>query len=78
MSALSIRISDSLHNAARALAASEGVSVNHLIALALAEKVSALHTEDYIAARAAHASRERYLGAIAKLPQGKTLPGDEI
>jgi hypothetical protein len=78
MSALSIRLSDSLHAAARQLAATEGVSVNHLITLALAEKISALNTEDYLGARAANASREKYLAAVANLPKGQTLPGDEI
>lgn len=78
MSALSIRLSDSLHAAARHLAATEGVSVNHLITLALAEKISALHTEDYLGARAANASREKYLAALARLPKCQTLPGDEI
>ncbi len=42
MSAMSIRLPDSLHRNARAYAAREGVSVNQLVATALAEKLAAL------------------------------------
>ena len=47
MSTLSLRLPDSLHDAARTLAKREHASINQLIATAIAEKVSALMTEDY-------------------------------
>ncbi len=48
MSTISLRLPDSLHQTLRDLAAKEQVSINQLIALAVAEKVSALATEDYL------------------------------
>ena len=46
-----LRLQPSLLQEARKLAESEGVALNQLINLAVAEKVSALRTESYIAAR---------------------------
>ena len=43
MSTLSIRLSDFLHEGLRQMAEKEGVSMNQFIALALSEKISALH-----------------------------------
>jgi hypothetical protein len=39
-----------------------------LISSAVAEKVSALMTEDYLEARAAKGSREAFAAAIARVP----------
>jgi hypothetical protein len=47
MSALSIRLPESLHRNARVYAQQEGVSVNQLIATAHAEKPAVLGTQDY-------------------------------
>ena len=56
MSTLSLRLPDSLHEMARQLAEEEKVSVNQLITLALAEKISALKTADYFRQRGGRAS----------------------
>jgi hypothetical protein len=48
-----LRLQPSLLNEARELAAVEGVALNQLINVAVAEKLSALRTESYFAARAA-------------------------
>lgn len=50
MSTISLRLPDSLHAQVRELALKENVSINQLITLALAEKLSALMTEEYLAA----------------------------
>jgi hypothetical protein len=68
MSTISLRLPDSLHQSLRDLAAKEQVSINQLIALAVAEKVSALATEDYLGVRAKRASRKKFLRAMAKVP----------
>jgi hypothetical protein len=68
MSTLSLRLPDYLHNSVRELALQEGVSINHFITLAVAEKMSALMTEDYLAERAKQGSRERYEAVLAKVP----------
>jgi hypothetical protein len=48
-----LRLQPSLLDEARRLAAEEGVALNQLINVSVAEKVSALRTESYIAERAA-------------------------
>lgn len=48
MSTMSLRLPDYLHKSATQLAKREHISVNQLIATALAEKISALATEDYL------------------------------
>lgn len=68
MSALSIRLPNSLHERVRELAAREGISINQLVAAALAEKMSALMTADYLEARARRGSRAKFLAALARVP----------
>lgn len=68
MSALSLRLPNSLHAHARELAQKEGISVNQLIATALAEKMAALLTEEYFERRAKRASRTKFLAALSKVP----------
>jgi hypothetical protein len=67
MSAISLRLPDSLHKAARELAQDEGISMNQLITLALAEKLSALTTETYLNDRAARGDRAKFEAAMAKV-----------
>ncbi len=67
MSSISLRLPDSLHDSARELAAKENISINQLIALALAEKVSALMTEEYLAKRAKRANKRKFKKALAKV-----------
>ena len=69
MSALSVRLPESLHKFAKQYAATEGISVNQLISTALAEKLSALATEDYLEARAKTGSRAKFDAALGKVPQ---------
>lgn len=47
MARLTLRIPHSIYNLARGLAQEEGISMNQLITLALAEKVAAIRTESY-------------------------------
>lgn len=68
MSTLSLRLPDSLHAAARTLAEQEHVSINQLIATAVAEKISALMTEDYLEKRAKRGRRRDYDAVLAKVP----------
>lgn len=67
MSSISLRLPDSLHEQARRLAKKEKVSINQLITLAVAEKISALATEDFLEARAKLASRKKFERAMAKV-----------
>ena len=67
MSTISLRLPDSLHATARELARKERVSLNQFITLALTEKVSALMTEEYLAARAARGDRAKFEKALAQV-----------
>ena len=78
MSTLSLRLPKSLHERARELAQQEGVSINQLIATALAEKISALDTLGYLRERAARSSREAFLDALNEVPDTEPVPGDEL
>lgn len=68
MSALSIRLPESLHKHAKIFAATEGVSMNTLISSALAEKLSALAAEDYLNSRAVRGSRVKFEAALDGVP----------
>lgn len=68
MSTLSLRLPSSLHRGVKELAKREGVSMNQIITTAVAEKLSALMTEDYLGERAARGSRERFEAVLKKVP----------
>lgn len=78
MSTLSLRLPESLHDRLRELAKREGVSMNQLIATAVAEKISALDTVEYLEERAARGSREEFLRALGRAPDVEPVPGDEL
>jgi hypothetical protein len=68
MSMVSLRLSESLHEAARRLAEKEEISLNQLIATALAEKLSALSAEEVIHERAKLGNRSKFLAALDRSP----------
>lgn len=68
MSAISLRLPDSLHNRARVLSKRDHVSINQFVATAVAEKISALETEDYLGKRSKRASRKKFEAALAQVP----------
>lgn len=79
MSSISLRLPESLHRQARELAEREDISINQLIATALAEKMSALMTGEYLAERAARGSRKKFDRVLKKVRQIGHAPvsGDE-
>jgi len=68
MSAFSIRLPDSIHKMAREIAGEDHISLNQFIASAVAEKISALTTETYLADRAARGSVGKFRAALSKVP----------
>jgi hypothetical protein len=74
-----LRLQPSLLVEARKLADAEGVALNQLINVAVAEKLSALRTESYFAERAARADMARALDLLKTAgADASPLPGDEL
>ena len=69
MSALSVRLPNSLHKVLHEIADKEKSSMNQVIVLAVAEKISALLTADYLTQRAQKGSRNKFLRALGKVSQ---------
>jgi uncharacterized protein (DUF1778 family) len=78
MSALSLRIPNSLHEQIRQLAKRDGISINQFVASAAAEKMSALLTEEYIEARAKRASLRKFQKVLKKVPDSEPEEYDRI
>jgi len=78
MSSLSLRLPDSLHEAAKLAAKKDRVSVNQLIATALAEKLSALMTEEYLEQRASRASKKKFKDIMSRVPDVEPQEYDKI
>jgi len=74
-----LRLQPSLLDEARKLAEAEGVALNQFINVAVAEKISALRTESYIAERAGRADIPRALKILDRAGLGRPpTPGDEL
>jgi hypothetical protein len=78
MSALSLRLPDSIHRHIKEIARKEGVSINQFISSAVSEKISALLTEDYLKERANRADHHTLKEILEKVPDREPLPGDEL
>jgi hypothetical protein len=68
MSAISLRLPNSIHNKVREVAQQEGTSINSFIATALAEKLSAFLTKEYLEKRAERSSEEKFKQALSEVP----------
>src|SRR5947209_7296791 len=68
MSTLSIRLPNSLHRQVRQCAEREGTSINQLIASAVAEKLAALMSVEYLEARAKRGSRKGFEAILRGIP----------
>ncbi|MEM7800450.1 MAG: toxin-antitoxin system HicB family antitoxin [Chloroflexota bacterium] len=78
MTALTIRLPESLHKEIKALAKAEGVSINQFLTLAAAEKISALRTLDYLREEGKKGSRDDFDAFLAAVPDNEPVEGDEI
>jgi hypothetical protein len=76
---VALRLQESLLQEARRVAASEGVALNQFINVAVAEKLSALRTEEYFQERSARADIAKAKRILKRAGKGKPpRPGDEI
>ena len=78
MTVLSLRLPESLHRKLAELAESEGISINQLINSAVAEKMAALLTEEYLSERGKRGSRRKFVAALAKVPSVEPRETDRI
>jgi hypothetical protein len=78
MSTISLRLPESLHERVRKLAEQEGVSINQLITTALAEKLSALLTEEFLETRAKRGSRKKFDRALSKVRDVEPPDDDKV
>ena len=74
-----LRLQPSLLEEARKLAESEGVALNQLINVAVAEKLSALRTEEYFSQRAARGNLPKTIRILKRAGAGNPpMKGDEL
>lgn len=78
MSTLSLRLPDSVHEQIKLLAKKDGISINQFAASAIAEKMAAYLTEEYLKKRAAAGSEQAFLTAMAKVPDVETVNEDKL
>ena len=78
MSTISLRLPNSLHEAVRELAKAEQVSINQLITIALAEKISALMAADYLEERSQRGDRAAFERAIVKVSDAEPDERDRL
>ena len=78
MTALTVRLPNSVHQKVKELALRDDISVNQFIAAAVSEKMASVMTLDYLKSEAAHANRgdfDRFMNAI---PNALVTQGDEL
>lgn len=68
MTTLSVRLPTTVHTELKKLSESEGISLNTLIATAVAEKLSALETQTILEERAKRGSDKKFLAALKSVP----------
>ena len=77
-SSFPLRLASSLQEEARKTAKSEGISLNQLINLAVAEKISALRTEEFFRERGARARPDKARKILKRAGNEPPREGDEI
>ena len=68
MSTISVNLPHSLQSKITELAQQDGISLDQFIATAIAEKLSALMTVDYLRQRAAQSSQDAFEQALLEIP----------
>jgi HicB family len=76
VSTLSLRIPDSTHNRIKDWAQKDKLSINQFISTAVAEKLAALETLNYLSERAQKGSKAKFEAALANVPHAEPLPQD--
>jgi len=76
---VALRLQASLLDETRRVSQAEGVALNQFINVAVAEKLSALRTEDYFRERAERANLNKAKRVLKRAGRGRPpVPGDEL
>ena len=78
MSTLNVQLPDSLYKSLQKIAEQDGISLDQFVALAIAEKISALTTEDYLQKRARQGDQARYEAVLAKVADIEPASYDQL
>lgn len=77
MTDVNFNLPKSQYERALELARREGMSLDQFIAMAVAEAISVLEADDYLAQRAARGSRAKYEAVLKQVKSRDPLPEDE-
>lgn len=77
MTALTVRLPNSVHQKIKELAARDDISVNQFIASAAAEKMASVLTLDFLKSEAAKGQRSEFEHFMSLIPDIPAQPGDE-
>jgi len=75
---ISLSLPDSLHKYIRELAKKDQVSIDQFVASAIAEKIAALMTVDYMEERARRGKKDKFARTMAKVPDVEAQEFDRI
>ena len=78
MSALTVRLPNSLHAKIKELAKAVGLSINQFLVTAAAEKMAALLTEDYLAQEAKQGKRADFEKVLKAVPHVEPEEHDRL
>ncbi len=78
MTALTVRLPNSVHQKVRELALRDEISVNQFIAAAVSEKMASVMTLDYLKLEAAKGSRSDFDRFMNRVPNAPIAKGDEL
>lgn len=78
MTAITIRLPNSVHQKIKELAARDDVSVNQFIASAASEKMASVLTLDFLRAEAAKGKRSDFEHYLSRVPNVPAQDGDKL
>jgi len=78
LTALTVRLPNSVHQKVKELALRAEISVNQFIAAAVSEKMASVMTLDYLKLEAAKGSRSDFERFMNLVPNAPTAQGDEV
>lgn len=78
MSELSLSLPNSLHGQLKDAAKRDGVSMNQFITTAVAEKLAALATAEYLQERGERGDKERFAAVLAKVTNAEPEEDDQL